>query len=160
MCAVQSLNVPSFSLSLRSPPLSLSHTHTHADEVGCTNYMHPQNATVNGDVSPGPVTLTCEPVPVNLGAIYNEGNITMEWRRFFQLEKLQDFIRNCSNSSADCSNYSRDENHLIGNSSEFRLSGYNLTVVNPARNQAWFIPSFTVDGNHTYLAPYTFLYRK
>ena len=129
--------------------------HKQSDRVGCSNYMHPQNATMNGDA----INLTCTPVPVNPAEF--EGNVTIEWWQFSQFIDLQYFIQNCSRFPENCSNNFRNEDHLIeGGSGDFTLTEYNLTIDNPANNQHWFMPSFTVNDNYTYLAPYTFLYRK
>ncbi len=143
-----------YALSL-SLSLCLHLTNTHADGVGCSYYMHPLNVTT-GVSSP----LSCEPVPVN-PADFVKGNVTIVWRRFSMLEKLQYFVQNCSDSPEECSNFYSSEDYLIKkNSSGFDPVDYNLTIDNTANIRAWYVPSFTVNDNLTYVAPYTFLYRK
>ena len=118
--------------------------------------MHPVDATTSSDAE---VSLSCVPVPVNPADF--EGNVTIEWRRFSRLEELQYFVRNCSDSPENCSSHFGDDNYLIPKlNSEFRQTDYNLTIINPASSRAWYVPSFTVNGSRTYVAPYTFLYRK
>ena len=116
--------------------------------------MHPQNATMDG----GAVNLTCTPVPISTADF--DGNVTMDWRQFSNLEDLQYFIQNCSSFPGNCSDIYRGEDHLIGDGGDFTWTEYNLTINNPANNQRWFVPSFTINNSHTYLAPYTFLSRK
>jgi hypothetical protein len=134
--------------------LSLYLTNTHADKVGCSNYTHPINGSQDQD------SLTCEPVPVNSEDF--KGNVTTEWRQFSTLEELQDFFRNCSDSPEDCTNYNHSGEYRIKNSELFTLMNNNETLIfdDPARTRGWYVPSFTVNDNLTYVAPYTFLYRK
>jgi hypothetical protein len=117
--------------------------------------MHPLDGGGND-----PVSLTCEPVPVNRADF--EGSMTIEWRRFLLLKGLQDFVQNCSVSPEDCTNYNYSGEYLIQNGTEFKLmnNSETLIIVNPARTRGWYVPSFTVNNSLTYVAPYTFLYRK
>lgn len=133
--------------------ISISSTY----KVGCKNYMYPQNATVDGSTNPAPVTLSCEPVPVQENASELVGDVTMEWRRFSQLEDLHNFVQNCSVSPENCGNCSK--NAVVPANEEYLITDYNLTIMNPQRNQVWLVPSFTFNNGSTYPAPYTFLYR-
>ena len=117
--------------------------------------MHPVDASTSSDAQ---VSLACVPVPVNPANF--EVNATIEWRRFSRLEELQYFVQNCSVSPENCSGYFRDEDYLIELPRLNSEMDHNLTIINPASSRAWYVPSFTVNGSRTYVAPYTFLYRK
>ena len=144
------IRVLALSLSLSS----LCIIHKHIVQVGCRHHMHPQNATIDEDGnSPGPITLTCEPVPVV--NVQFESTLKIQWRKFSRMEDLTYFIGNCSNCTTNCTNIYREE---VVESED----GYNLTIMTPESNQAWFVPSFST-GNSSctfVVAPYTYLYRK
>ncbi len=118
--------------------------------------MHPQNATLDGNTRPAPINLTCEPIPENSSDF--EGTVTTEWRKFHRQEDLEYFIQNCSDFPENCTNSFRDE--VLKNNNEYMLSDYSVTIMNPENNQAWFVPSFTVNNSDTFSAPDIVLYRE
>ena len=146
-------------LSLSLSLSSLCIIHKYIVQVGCRHHMHPQNATIDEDGnSPGPITLTCEPVPVV--DVQFESTPKIQWRKFSQMEDLTYFIGNCSNCTTNCTNRYTDQ--MVESGDGFMMAGYNLTIMTPESNQAWFVPSFsTGNSDCTFVvAPYTYLYRK
>ena len=117
--------------------------------AGCREYMQPQNATMIGTDNPRePVTLTCEPVSTMAEAM-------VEWRKFTSTNQMEEYINTCSGSSC-CR---RSSIAAIRSDVNFTVVDYNLTIMQPEMNHAWFVPSFVI-RNCTYIAPGTYLYRK
>ena len=122
------------------------------DQVGCREYMQPQNATV-----PLPaISVACEPVSTRHTSNMSLSETNVTWLRFTVEDELQQYINNCSSG---CCGNSTTVFRVDSQSANFSVVGYNLTIMRPEGNHAWYIPTFEV-GGCTRVAPGTYLYRK
>ena len=127
--------------------------------AGCSNYLFPRNATLDTGVDTlDPLTLTCDPVSTNYTSSLNWSESTIVWRRFTAMADVQEFIDNCSRScDSGCVNSTAVR--VTTGDSGYTLTGYDLTIMNPQNNHAWFVPTFEFTSC-IYVARETYLYRK
>ena len=127
--------------------------------AGCSNYLFPRNATLDTGVDTlDPLTLTCDPVSTNYTSSLNWSESTIVWRRFTAITDVQEFIDNCSRS-CDSGCVNSTATRVTAGDSGYTLAGYDLTIMNPQDNRAWFVPTFEFTSC-IYVGRETYLYRK